>query len=155
MLRKLTYTLIAVGLLVALGSTSATGRVRIRCKVPPANLPPAQKSLYCENPRLHLPLNVRCQRPGGSFKIPVISADANAGILEIKITVRSTPRTVLDKHYSNSPVHVVLRGVTISTVGLGRGVHTVTVTVIDTRGKRAVQVGHFAVCPPPPPITTG
>jgi hypothetical protein len=155
MMRKLTYTLIGAAVVVALGSASASGAGRIRCKVPPKHVPPSQRGLYCENPTLHVALNVKCQKPGTSFTFPAITASASAGIAEIKVTVHSTTRTVFVKNYTNSPLHVVLTGVTINTTGLATGVHTVTVTVTDTRGKSVSKVEHFAVCPPPPPITTG
>jgi hypothetical protein len=100
-------------------------------------------------------LNIACQRPGVTFKMETITGSANAGVREIKITVHSTERTIFDKHYSNSPLHVVIHGVTVNTAGLASGVHTVTVIVTDTRGKTASKTAHFAVCPPPPPQTTG
>jgi hypothetical protein len=155
MMRKLMFMLMGAALVVALGSTSASGAGRIRCKVPPKHTPPSQRGLYCQNPTVNVGLNVSCRRPGTSFQMQTITASANAGVSRVQVIVRSTPQTVFDKHYPNSPLHVVINGVTISTAGLGTGPHTVTVIVTDARGKRVSKTVHFAVCPPPPPQTTG
>jgi hypothetical protein len=46
-----------------------------------------------------------------------------------------------------------ISGVTISTVGLSVGVHTITIKVVDVRGKSRTTTYHFSICKPKPIFT--
>ena len=82
--------------------------------------------------------------------MPPLTVRAVAGIQSVTIVVHSQPRTIVHLTNLHGAQQKTFKGLTINTHGLSSGVHTVIVTVVDTRGKRATKVIPFAICRPKP-----
>jgi hypothetical protein len=150
-MRRLIFML--VGATAALAATAgiAAGAGPIKCKVAPPGTPAIQLALYCQNPQLTVgPVSVVCHAPGASIRLPAIKVRANAGIARITVSVDG--RTIRTFKYNTGPTSKTVR-VTVRTVGLRAGVHTVRITTVDNRNKRVSTTRRFAICRPVPHFT--
>ena len=95
---------------------------------------------------------VVCQKPGSSFALPSATLSSLPGLRKVVVTEGSKViKTVTFK--GRGPQQYSLKGLTLSTSGLHAGVHSVTITVTDVRGKKASRTLHFSVCAIVPPFT--
>jgi hypothetical protein len=143
--RKFFCILFAAGAVIATSATVASG-VTARCG-----------TLYtspCGPPHISSGVVAVCRAPGSRFRLPAITASSNAGIR--RITVTFAGRTIASFRFSGrGPTNKKITGIFVSTRGLRSGVHSITLTIIDVRGRRATHTLRFAVCLPPPPPFTG
>jgi hypothetical protein len=150
-MRKLIYTLVGAIAAIALTSSLAFGaNANVHCGT--------RYTPRCQPPAIHgNTISVKCRAPGSSFKLPNLTFTSVAGLSKITITLtlRSTLRTIYSAKNLGGIRKKVVKGVTVNTAGLASGIHTITIKVVDTRGKSATRTMHFPVCPPPKPKTTG
>jgi hypothetical protein len=145
LMRKVLFTFLASGLLVVALSSLANGATAARCGT---RYTPA-----CTNPHLTVvPLNLQCHGVGSKFSLSNITASSNSGIRKVVIKVGN--KTITSKTYKgNGPTQVTIRGVRVSTAGLGVGIHTITVTTTDIRGHKVTRTLRFTICKPVPIFT--
>jgi hypothetical protein len=107
----------------------------------------------CTTPRLIVtPPPVVCHKKSTSFDLPTATLTSLPGIRRIVVTEGSKViRSVSFK--GRGPQQYSLGGVKISTAGLQPGVHAVTITVTDVRGKKVSRTLRFSVCAPAPVFT--
>jgi hypothetical protein len=141
-MRKLLFTLL-LSAAIALGVASlATARSPARCG-----------TLYtprCVAPTLTIsaPVRLACYPTSKTVPLGTITVNSIAGVKKVTITVDG--KVVKTQTYSGrGPQHVTFSGLHVSTTGLKPGVHTVTITTVDNRGKKATHVERFSVCSPP------
>jgi hypothetical protein len=107
----------------------------------------------CTNPAIsHIPVSVACHAPASVIHLATFTASANAGIKRITVTVHSKTVTVYSVS-GNGAKRKTVSGVTIRTAGLAAGAHTITIKVVDNRGKTVTTTYHFAICKPKPIFT--
>ena len=107
----------------------------------------------CTGPTIsHIPVSVACHAPASKIHLAAFTASANAGIKKITVTVHSQTVTILSVN-GNGAKKKTISGLTINTVGLAAGAHTITIKVVDNRGKTVTTTYHFAICKPKPIFT--
>jgi hypothetical protein len=144
-MRRVIYTLAgAVGVIAATASIAA-GASPAKCGTlytSPCRLPTLTPFI----------VSVACHAPASVIHLPSFTAAANAGIRRITITVHSKTVTILSVN-GNGATKKKISGVTINTAGLSAGSHTITIKVVDVRGKSTTTTYHFAICKPKPIFT--
>jgi hypothetical protein len=107
----------------------------------------------CTAPNIsHIPVSVACHAPASKIHLAAFTASANAGIKKITVTVHSKTVTVLSES-GHGAKKKTIRGLTINTAGLAAGAHTITIKIVDNRGKTVTTTYHFAICKPKPVFT--
>lgn len=126
-----------------------------------AQLPPCQPGKtnpqYCQPgpPVLSAhALSAACRASAAKVHIPATTITSVAGLKSVTVkldghkikAVKISARTAAKNSFT-------LKNVTINTAGLKAGLHTVTVTAVDTAGRTARRVFHFTICKPKPKFT--
>ncbi|MEA2198036.1 MAG: hypothetical protein QOJ25_2087 [Solirubrobacteraceae bacterium] len=144
-MRKVLYTSVgAIAVVVATASIAAAAS--------PA-LCGTRYTPRCTSPFIsHIPVSVACHAPASVIRLASFTASANAGIKKITVTVHSKAKTVYSAS-GNGAKKKTVSGVTINTAGLNAGAHTITIKVVDQRGKTTTTTYHFAICKPKPIFT--
>jgi hypothetical protein len=144
-MRKLLFTLSLAAVVAALMAGLASGAATHRCGT--------RYTPRCSGPAVVVtPPSLQCKAPGKSVALAPIKASSIAGIR--KITIKVDGKTVKTYTFHGSgPQHKTVSGVSISTKGYKAGVHTVTVTTTDVKGKTATRTVRFTVCTVKPAFT--
>jgi hypothetical protein len=95
-------------------------------------------------------LSAACRASAARMRVPATAITAAAGLKRVTVTldghVLKTVKMSAKKSYT-------LKSVSFSTRGLKVGLHTITVTAVDSAGKTARRVFHFTICKPKPKFT--
>jgi hypothetical protein len=95
---------------------------------------------------------VVCHKKSTTFALPAATLTSLPGIR--KIVVTEDGKVIKSVSFKGKgPQQFALRALRISTGGLKPGVHSVTITVTDVRGKKASRTVRFSVCAPVPVFT--
>lgn len=107
----------------------------------------------CTGPAIgNVTLSANCRNSGAVVRLPNITFRSLPGIRSI--TVKQGSRTIKTKSFKGQgPQRFTLKNVLIHTAGFGPGVHTVTITVKDVRGKKASRTLRFSICRVKPVFT--
>jgi hypothetical protein len=112
-----------------------------------------KKKVRCRPPHLTVAqLGVACYVPGRPFHVR-FTETSTAGTRRIIVSLDG--RVIRTFKYKGHGPTTVSKSPAIVTGQLRTGVHTIKITVVDTRHKRATKSRHFAICPPPAPPFTG
>jgi hypothetical protein len=109
----------------------------------------------CITPSISTTISTTCHKEGTILRVPVITIKANAGLKEIKITIKGRKKVVKVYKNLNSATSKTIGGLKIDTHGFKPGAHTIVVTVTDTRGKTVTKKYRVAICAIKPPPFTG
>jgi hypothetical protein len=144
-MRKVIVTVFTAGVLAVVVAGLASGATAARCGTlyTPACTPPTITTV---------PLTLVCHNAGATINLPTITVKSNSGIKKVSVTLGS--KTIHSTTYSGrGPTTVTLSGLKIHTAGLSTGVHTITITTTDIRGKKAAHTLKFSICAPVPVFT--
>lgn len=138
--RKALFISFVAGVL-AVGVSSLASGATARCNT---RYTPA-----CTGPVIgNATISAACRNRGTTIRLPNITFRSLPGIRTISVKVGS--RKITSRTFKRpGPQRFTLRNVRINTAGFGSGVHRVTVTVTDVRGKKATRTLRFAICRPP------
>jgi hypothetical protein len=144
-MRKLLSTLSLAAAIAVVTAGLASGAATKRCGT--------RYTPRCTGPAVVVvPPSLLCKTPGEKVTIAPIKSNSIAGIR--KITIKVDGKTVKTFVYHGSgPQHATIKGFSVSTHGLSAGMHTVTVTTTDVRGKMAKRTVRFTVCTVKPAFT--
>jgi hypothetical protein len=148
-MRKLVYSVAGVVAVLALTASLATGATAhpvahsgaVRCG-----------GLYqppCVAPTVIVHSAVACKATGATLHFP-IRLHSIAGLSSA--TVKLGNRTIKVVKFHGSPTTRTIT-VSINTRGDKPGLRTITVRVVDTRGKSGTGRAHFTICRPAPVFT--
>jgi hypothetical protein len=148
-MRRLIYTFVGAAATLGLTASFALGvSNQVHCGT--------RYTPRCVNPKVTVQtISVSCHPANTTFRLPNMTFTSVAGLRQITVTVRSTPRTIYNAKNLGGIAKRVIRGLALNTRGLSPGVHTISIVVTDTRGKRTTTTLRFVVCQPPPPKFTG
>lgn len=139
-MRKVLYTVGGAAAIAAATASIAAGATGAQCGT--------RYTPRCTLPNITtIPVSVACHAPGSVLHLAAFTASANAGIKRITVTVHSAGTTVYSAS-GNGSRRKTVSGVTIRTAGLATGRHTITITVVDDRGKKTSRTYHFVICKP-------
>ena len=119
----------------------------------PTCAPGTTNTTYCQigPPIIVAPASgAACRSAGAIFHVPRTSISSVAGLT--RITVRLDGHTIKTVKKSSVKAYT-LTGVTIPTRGLKTGLHTVTITAVDSGGRTSKRTLHFSICKPKPKFT--
>ena len=95
-------------------------------------------------------LSAACRASASRVLVPTTTITSVAGLKTITVKLDGhtikTVRTASKKSYT-------LKNVKLNTSGLKPGLHTVTVTAVDTGGRTSRRVFRFTICKPKPKFT--
>ena len=149
-MRKRTFTIVAltvaIGAIASGAAFGAGGGGTVRCG----------NGLYqvrCAPPTITPPIGLSpgCKGVSAVFGLPSLSFNAVAGIKSITISVGH--RVLFSDKTLKGARKKTISGVKVSTAGLGSGVHTVTIKIVDTRGVTKTKTLRFVICTPVPRTT--
>ena len=95
-------------------------------------------------------LSAACRASAATVHIPTTTISSVGGLT--RVTVKLDGRTIKTVKVS-SKKSFTLSGISIKTKGLKPGLHTVTITAVDSGGRTARRVLHFTICKPKPKFT--
>jgi hypothetical protein len=144
-MRKFLFTIFLVGAVAVAASSFASGATVVRCGT--------KYTKACTKPAVAVKsLAVACHNTGAKFALPNVTFTSLPGIRSVRVQVGS--KTVrLATFGGQGPQQYKLKGVSIQTAGLGSGVHTVTITVTDVKGKKVTRTLRFSICRSVPVFT--
>jgi hypothetical protein len=94
-------------------------------------------------------LAAACRSTGASVHLPAATITSVGGLKTVTVTLDGKRI----KRVKTSSKSFKLKSITIGTKGLKAGLHTVVVTAVDSGGRTARRVFHFAICKPKPKFT--
>jgi hypothetical protein len=144
-MRKLLFTLSLAAAIAVVMAGLASGAATSRCGT--------RYTPRCSGPALSVvPPSLKCKAPGAKVTVAPIKVSSIAGIR--RITIKVDGKTVKTyTFHGTGPQHKTISSFSVSTKGLKAGVHTVTVTTTDVKGKSATQTVRFTVCVVKPVFT--
>jgi hypothetical protein len=115
--------------------------------------PGTTNTLYCQvgPPVLSAKaLSAACRASAARVHIPATTITSVAGLRSVTVKLDGHTIKTVKISVKNS---FTLKNLSVSAKGLKPGLHTVTVTAVDTAGRTARRVFHFAICKPKPKFT--
>jgi hypothetical protein len=99
-------------------------------------------------------LSAACRASAARVRIPATTVTSVAGLKSVTVKLDGhTIKTVKISAKAAATKTFTLKNVSVSTKGLKPGLHTVTVTAVDTAGRTARRVFRFTICKPKPKFT--
>ena len=95
-------------------------------------------------------LSAACRASAARVHIPTTTITSVAGLKSVTVKLDGHTIKTVKTSAKNS---FTLKNVSVNTKGLKPGLHTVTVTAVDTAGRSARRVFHFTICKPKPKFT--
>jgi hypothetical protein len=96
---------------------------------------------------------VVCHKPSTSFDLPAATLTSLPGMRKIVVTEDGKKVLKSVSFKGQGPQQYSVSRLKISTAGLKSGVHSITITVTDVRGKKASRTVRFSVCASVPVFT--
>jgi hypothetical protein len=98
------------------------------------------------------PPSAKCVSPGTGYTLPKVTFTSNTGLRSVEVVEGAkTLKTVAFK--GSGTTSYTLGGVSVATLGLASGGHSVLLKATDVKGKTANKTVHFTVCVSTPVFT--